>query len=70
MINEKDHIMDVYKLSAIANGMSEMARTHPNDTIANNLARVSELVASYGSTWSSKLTKTDMMVVRYYLANK
>jgi hypothetical protein len=50
--------------------MSEMARTHPNDVIANNLARVSELVASYGSAWSSKLTKTDMMVVRYYLANK
>lgn len=62
--------MNVYKLSMVSNGMSEMARTHPNDVIANNLARVSELVASYGSAWSSKLTKTDMMVVRYYLANK
>ena len=62
--------MNQQKLSAIANGMSEMARKHPNDTIANNLARVSEIVASYGSTWSSKMTKTDMMVVRYYLANK
>ena len=62
--------MDVYKLSVIANGMSEMARTHPNDTISNNLARVSELVASYGAAWSQKLTKADMMVVRYYLSNK
>jgi hypothetical protein len=61
---------DVRKLSSIANGMSEMARTHPNDTIANNLARVSELVAGYGSTWSQKLTETDKMVVRYYMANK
>lgn len=62
--------LDLRKLSAIANGMSEMARTHPNDIISNNLARVSEKVAAYGSTWSEDLTKTDMMVVRYYLANK
>jgi len=62
--------MNVYKLTVLANGMSEMARIHPNDVIANNLARVSELVAAYGSTWSSKLTKTDLMVVRYYLANR
>lgn len=58
------------KLSRISNGMSEMARTHPNDVIANNLARVSEKVASFGATWSTKLTKTDMMVVQYYLSNK
>ena len=59
------------KLAEIAYGMSEMARTHKNDMIANNLARVSEKVAALGANWSgSPLDKTDMMVVRYYLANK
>ena len=50
--------------------MSLMAQTYPNDVIANNLARVSELVASYGATWSTKMTPLDVQVVRFYLANK
>lgn len=62
--------LNLQKLSALANGMSEMARTHKNDVISNNLARVSEKVAAYGSTWSERLTDLDMQVVRYYLANK
>lgn len=59
------------KLAEIAYGMSEMARSHKNDMIANNLARVSEKVASVGASWGgSPLDDTDMMVVQYYLANK
>ena len=59
------------KLAEIAYGMSEMARTHKNDMIANNLARVSEKVAAYGASWGGKpLDKTDVMLVQYYLANK
>jgi hypothetical protein len=59
------------KLAEIAYGMSEMARTHKNDMIANNLARVSEKVAAYGANWGgSPLDKTDMMLIKYYLANK
>jgi hypothetical protein len=58
------------KLAEISYGMSEMARTHPNDMISNNLARVSEKVAALGLAWSSKLDETDLMVVRYYLKNK
>ena len=59
------------KLAEIAYGMSEMARTHKNDMIANNLARVSEKVAAVGAAWGgSPLDKTDMLVVQYYLANK
>jgi len=59
------------KLAEIAYGMSEMARTHNNDVIANNLARVSEKVAVQGANWAGKpLDETDMMLVRYYLANK
>lgn len=62
--------VNIRKLSEIANGMSLMAQTYPNDVIANNLARVSELVASYGATWSTKMTPLDVQVVRFYLANK
>lgn len=59
------------KLAEIAYGMSEMARTHKNDMISNNLARVSEKVAAYGASWGGKsLDETDMMLVKYYLANK
>jgi hypothetical protein len=59
------------KLAEIAYGMSEMARTHKNDVIANNLARVSEKVAGLGASWSGKpLTDVDRVVIKYYLANK
>ena len=59
------------KLAEIAYGMSEMARVHKNDMIANNLARVSEKVAAVGANWAGKpLDEVDMEVVRYYLANK
>ena len=59
------------KLAEIAYGMSEMARVHKNDMIANNLARVSEKVAAVGARWAGKpLDEVDMSVVRYYLANK
>ena len=57
-------------LAKIAYGMSQMARTHKDDLIANNLARVSEKVAAYGAAWAGEpLTKVDMAVVKYYLAN-
>jgi hypothetical protein len=59
------------ELAQIAYGMAEMARSHKNDMISNNLARVSEKVAAVGASWGgSPLDKTDMMVVEYYLANK
>ena len=58
-------------LAKIAYGMSQMARTHKDDLIANNLARVSEKVSAIGANWAGKpLDKIDMMVVKYYLANK
>lgn len=58
-------------LAKIAYGMSQMARTHKNDVIANNLARVGEKVAAHGASWSGEpLTKIDMDVIKYYLNNK
>jgi len=55
------------KLQSIAYGMGEMARTHPNDTISNALARVSEIVAHLGRPFAEELTETDKKVVQYYL---
>ena len=47
--------------------MAEMAKTYPNDKIANNLARVSEKVAAYGAAWSEKLDDLDMKFIRFYM---
>jgi hypothetical protein len=49
--------------------MAEMAKTYPNDMIANNLARVSEKVAAYGAAWSEKLNDLDYKIIRFYLQN-
>ena len=62
--------IDTQKLHKIAFGMAEMAKTYPNDKIANNLARVSEKVAAYGSAWSEKLSKQDYEIIRFYLQKK
>lgn len=62
--------IDTQKLHKIAFGMAEMAKTYPNDKIANNLARVSEKVAAYGSAWSEKLSKLDYEIIRFYLQKK
>jgi hypothetical protein len=73
MIKGKEPIMQIKgsKLAEIAYGMSEMARTHKNDMIANNLARVSEKVAAYGASWAGEpLDDLDIKVVQYYLSNK
>lgn len=59
--------IDTKQLHKIAFGMAEMAKTHPNDTIANNLARVSEKVAAYGAAWSEKLSALDYEIIRFYL---
>ena len=62
--------IDPKKLHNIAFGMSQMAKTHTNDLIANNLARVSEKVAAYGLAWSEKLTDLDYKIIQYYLQKK
>jgi hypothetical protein len=62
--------IDTQKLHKIAFGMAEMAKTYPNDMIANNLARVSEKVAAYGSSWSEKLDDLDMKLIRFYLSKR
>lgn len=62
--------INVKRLQEIGYGMSQMAMTHPNDMIANNLARVSEKVSAYGLAWSEKLTPLDFEIIRYYLAKK
>lgn len=64
------------ELAKISYGMSQMARTHPNDTISNALARVSEKVSAFaaykaGEPWGVKsLTEEEKAVVKYYLSNR
>lgn len=59
--------IDNSKLQKLAVGMADMAKDHPNDLIANNLARVSEKVAGYGLVWEQKLSDLDMQIIRYYM---
>jgi len=71
-MNSKGNIMNlnVQQIQSLAYGMGEMARTYPNDTVSNALARVSDLVANYGTPFAEKLTKQDMTVIQFYLSEK
>ena len=63
--------MTTMKLLSLCDGMSNMAATHPNDKIANALARVSHKIESIGtSKFAPKLDDLDMKIVQFYLANK
>lgn len=63
--------MKTMKLLSLCDGMSNMAATHPNDKIANALARVSRKIESIGtSKFAPELDEIDMKVVQFYLANK
>ena len=63
--------MKTQKLLSLCDGMSNMAATHPNDKIANALARVSRKIESIGtSKFAPELDDLDMKVVQFYLANK
>jgi hypothetical protein len=60
--------LDQKKLFQISYGMSQMAKTYPNDLISNNLARVSEKVAALGASFGgSKLSALDYKIIRFYL---
>jgi hypothetical protein len=63
--------MKTQKLLTLCDGMSNMAATHPNDTISNALARVSRKIESIGtSKFAPELDDLDMKVVQFYLTNK
>lgn len=63
--------MKTQKLLSLCDGMSNMAATHPNDKIANALARVSRKIESIGnSKFAPELDDLDIKVVQFYLANK
>lgn len=58
------------KLMKICEGMSAMAKTHPNDQISNALARVSRKIESIGTTkFAPTLTALDIKIINYYLSN-
>lgn len=58
-------------ISRLSVGMSEMARIHPNDTIANALASVSRKLESIGTTkFAPDLNALDKQIIRFYHANR
>jgi len=58
-------------ISRLSVGMSEMARTYPNDTIANALARVSWKLDTLGtSKFAPGLDELDKQITRFYHANR
>ena len=71
---EREHAMNMINWNEnakIAYGMREMARTHKNDLISVNLARVADKLAAKGATWAgSAMTEIDNTIVKYYLDNK
>lgn len=62
--------MQDINITRLSLGMAEMARTYPNDTIANALARVSRKLESLGtSKFAPQLDKLDKQVIKFYHAN-
>lgn len=54
------------KLQILGDRMMTVALTYPNDKIANEFARVGDLLAHQGLPFVKKLTEKDMMVVKYF----
>jgi len=57
-------------ISRLMFGMSQMARTHPNDVISNALARTAYKLESYGTAFASPLDEKDRLAIKFYQANK
>jgi hypothetical protein len=58
--------------SAIADAMSKLAETHPNDVIANQYARTAEKLEEFGSPGSPcapALDKIDIMTIQVFVKN-
>jgi hypothetical protein len=55
--------------SAIADAMSKLAETHPNDVIANQYARTAEKLEEFGSPFAPALDKIDIMTIQVFVKN-
>lgn len=63
--------MQDINISKLSLGMSEMARTYPNDMIANALARVSHKLETIGtSKFAPDLDELDKQIIKFYHSNK
>lgn len=54
------------KLQILGDRMMTVAKTYHNDILANEFARVGDLVAHQGMPFVKKLTEKDMMIVEYF----
>lgn len=55
--------------SAIADAMSKLAETHPNDMIANQYARTAEKLEEFGVPFAPALDKIDIMTIQVFVKN-
>ena len=55
--------------TTIADSMSKVAETHPNDALANNYAAVAEKLETYGAPFALELTKLDILTIRVFVQN-
>jgi hypothetical protein len=55
--------------SAIADAMSKLAETHPNDMIANQYARTAEKLEEFGATFAPTLDKIDILTIQVFVKN-
>lgn len=54
-------------MQQIGVAMMEAARHYPNDMIANAMARVGDGIFRQGQEYVKRMSKTDQMVVDFYL---
>ena len=56
-------------LQILGDKMMTAAQTYPNDLIANELARVGDLLTRQGMPYVKPLTDLDKMVVKFFQKN-
>lgn len=58
------------KLAAtIANRMSEVATTHPNDQLANQYSRTAERLEVFGEPFADPLETIDILTIKVFIKN-
>jgi predicted HTH transcriptional regulator len=63
-------MIDEERIIALSIGIAEMAASHKNDTISNELNRVSAQIEKYGIGFARIMTDADKALIRYYHQHK
>lgn len=55
--------------ASIADAMSKLAETHPNDMIANQYARTADRLEEFGQPFAVPLDKMDILTIQVFVKN-